>query len=115
MIASAGQPSPALPSMTRPPAAGGGRPLPDPSKQQELLGGSATQGSPAISAQQPPSFTSHARPDENPRHSVAAPPTYSRYEPTHIRTFHVFEAIKMPPSESSDDEEVGEEERYDDE
>ncbi|KAK0206715.1 hypothetical protein DFS33DRAFT_613515 [Desarmillaria ectypa] len=26
---------------------------------------------------------------------AAAPPDYSRYEPTHVRTFHVFEAIKM--------------------
>ncbi|KAK0491186.1 hypothetical protein IW261DRAFT_1413546 [Armillaria novae-zelandiae] len=26
---------------------------------------------------------------------AAAPPNYSRYEPTHVRTFHVFEAIKM--------------------
>ncbi|KAJ7579696.1 hypothetical protein C8J56DRAFT_963357 [Mycena floridula] len=27
-----------------------------------------------------------------------APPTYSRSEPTHVRTFHVFEAIKMDES-----------------
>ncbi|KAG7449461.1 uncharacterized protein BT62DRAFT_1003043 [Guyanagaster necrorhizus] len=26
---------------------------------------------------------------------ATAPPDYSRYEPTHVRTFHVFEAIKM--------------------
>ena len=42
------------------------------------------------------------------------PPTYSIYDPIHIRTSHVFEAIKILPSESSDKEEVGEE-RYDNE
>ncbi|KAJ4491893.1 hypothetical protein C8J55DRAFT_556181 [Lentinula edodes] len=47
-----------------------------------------------------PSFTSHEPamvPSQTRRESMA-PPDYSATEPTHVRTFHVYEAIKMDPA-----------------
>ncbi|KAJ4475791.1 hypothetical protein J3R30DRAFT_3684216 [Lentinula aciculospora] len=47
-----------------------------------------------------PSFTSHEplmAPSTAGRESIA-PPDYSATEPTHVRTFHVYEAIKMDPA-----------------
>ncbi|KAK0497462.1 hypothetical protein EDD18DRAFT_154770 [Armillaria luteobubalina] len=39
-----------------------------------------------------PSFTTL------PPEGSAVPPEYSRYEPSHVRTFHIYEAIKMAPT-----------------
>ncbi|KAJ3987464.1 hypothetical protein F5890DRAFT_1551382 [Lentinula detonsa] len=46
-----------------------------------------------------PSFTSHEPViSRSQRRESTAPPDYSATEPTHVRTFHVYEAIKMDPA-----------------
>ncbi|KAJ3829512.1 hypothetical protein F5878DRAFT_317395 [Lentinula raphanica] len=46
-----------------------------------------------------PSFTSHEPVSgSSQRRESMAPPDYSATEPTHVRTFHVYEAIKMDPA-----------------
>jgi len=46
----------------------------------------------------PPSISTVLPSFQSTRAVSIAPPNYSRFEPTHVRTFHVYEAIKMDES-----------------